>query len=98
MSDIGANPLADLRAQIDQLDDALVNLLAQRFAVLDQVVAIKARDQLPAAIPARVAQVLAHVQAKAQAAGMPVELADAVWRVIIDWSIAYEHSQLKGEK
>lgn len=95
---MGGASLSDLRAEIDRLDTELVKLLSQRFAVLDQVVAIKLRDNLPAAIPARVAQVIENVKAKAVAADMPPELAEAVWRTIIDWSIAYEHDLIEKAK
>ncbi|MFX8708183.1 chorismate mutase, partial [Acinetobacter baumannii] len=45
----GQEGLADLRAVIDRIDRDLVALLAERVRCLDQVIAVKARDNLPAA-------------------------------------------------
>lgn len=90
----GPHVLSDLRATIDRIDREIVALLAERVRCLDKVVDVKARENLPAAIPERVEEVVAHVRAQAQAAGMPPELAELLWRRLIDWSIAYEEQHL----
>jgi len=92
----GQNSLAELRETIDRLDRKIVALLAERVRYLDRVIAVKRRDNLPAAIPERVEEVVAHVRSEATAAGMPPDLAEALWRRLIDWSIAYEDGHLKG--
>lgn len=92
----GQEGLADLRAVIDRIDRDIVALLAERVRCLDQVIAVKARDNLPAAIPERIEGVVANVRAEAEAAGMPPDLAEALWRKLIDWSIAYEDRHLGG--
>lgn len=90
----GPHALSELRAAIDRIDRDLVTLLAERVRCLDKVVDVKTRENLPAAIPERVEEVVAHVRAQAQAAGMPPELAELLWRRLIDWSISYEERHL----
>lgn len=92
----GQEGLADLRAVIDRIDRDIVALLAERVKVLDQVIAVKSRDNLPAAIPDRIEGVVANVRGEAEAAGMPPDLAEEIWRRLIDWSIAYEDRYLGG--
>lgn len=92
----GQHSLAELRETIDRLDREIVALLAERVRSLERVIAVKRRDNLPAAIPERVEEVVAHVRSEATATGMPPDLAEALWRHLIDWSIAYEDGHLKG--
>lgn len=92
----GQHGLADLRAVIDRIDRDIVALLAERVQCLDEVIAVKTRDGLPAAIPERVEEVVAHVRAEADAVGLPPDLAEKLWRSLIDWSIAYEDRHLSG--
>jgi isochorismate pyruvate lyase len=87
--------LPELREIIDRIDREIVALLAERVRCLDRVIAVKLRDNLPAAIPERVEEVVAHVRSEATAAGMPPDLAEVLWRRLIDWSIAYEDDHLK---
>jgi isochorismate pyruvate lyase len=93
----GQHSLSELRSTIDRIDREIVALLAERVRCLDKVVAIKRRDNLPAAIPERVEQVVAHVRSEATAVGMPPDLAEMLWRRLIDWSIAYEDGHLKHD-
>jgi isochorismate pyruvate lyase len=86
--------LADLRKEIDDIDAALVDLLARRFAVVDRVIGVKLREGLPALLPERVEVVVARVRTLAVAAGIPADAAEAVWRALINQTIAYEEAVL----
>ncbi len=86
--------LSDLREVIDRIDRDLVALIAQRVRCLDRVVDVKRRDGVPAAIPERVEEVVVHVRAEAEAAGLPPDLAEMLWRNLIGWSIAYEERRI----
>jgi len=86
--------LETLRADIDQIDREIVALLARRFACVEQVVAVKAANGLPAHIPERVDEVIGRVRAQAQAKGLPADLTDTLWRAMIDWFIRYEDNLL----
>ena len=88
--------LPDLREVIDRIDRDLVALIAERVRCLDQVIAVKRREGIPAAIPERVEEVVAHVRAEAEAAGVPPDLAEMLWRNLIGWSIAYEEGHINN--
>ena len=90
--------MAELRAQIDALDAALVAGLADRARLIDRAAELKPAEGIPARVPERVAEVLAHVRAEAAARGFDAALAETLWRQIIDWSIAREELTLgKGD-
>jgi isochorismate pyruvate lyase len=86
--------MADIRAGIDQLDEELVRLFAQRAGYIDRAAVIKADVDLPARIGSRVEEVVANVRRHAVAYGLPPELVEKLWRRLIDWSIAREESRL----
>lgn len=91
-------PMAEIRAEIDRLDRELVTLLARRAACIDRAVTVKARERLPARIDARVEEVVANARAEASAAGLDPDLAEALWRRIVEWSIAREERALEGTR
>lgn len=81
--------MAQVRAGVDALDRTLVTLLAERQAYLDAAARIKPSREL-VRDSVRVEEVVARVKAAAQAAGLSVEIAEPVWRILIEHSIAYE--------
>ena len=86
--------MADLRAEIDRLDAALVALFAERTAYIDRAAEIKTRVLLPARIEARVEEVVANVRRHAVTHGLPPDKIEKLWRKLIDWSIAREEDRL----
>lgn len=86
-----------LRDQIDALDRELIRLLAKRASYIDRAVEIKAEAGLPASIPARIEDVVAKVKATAKAEGLDSEIAEEMWRKLIDWSIAREAQSIDFE-
>ncbi|WP_029289413.1 chorismate mutase [Cellulomonas sp. HZM] len=69
MSDLPAPippELARLRGSIDNIDAALIHLLAERFKATQRVGHLKAREGLPASDPGREVQQLARMRALAQ--------------------------------
>jgi isochorismate pyruvate lyase len=89
--------MADIRAEIDRLDSALMGLLAQRAAYIDRAAQIKAGISMPARIDDRVGEVLANVARHAAAAGLDAGPYTDMWRILIEWSIAREEKTL-GKK
>jgi isochorismate pyruvate lyase len=87
--------MADIRAGIDALDERLVRLFAERVAFIDRAAQIKARDDLPARIDARVTEVVDNVRRHAATYGLPPDLVEKLWRRLIDWSIAREETRLQ---
>ncbi|WP_323038274.1 chorismate mutase [Gemmobacter sp.] len=89
--------MGQLRAEIDRLDAALVALLAERSGFIDRAAQIKAGNGLPARIPGRVEEVVANVRRLAAAGGLAPDLAEDLWRRLIDWSIAREEAHLGAD-
>ncbi|MFE2432389.1 chorismate mutase [Streptomyces sp. NPDC059373] len=73
-----------LRGSIDNLDAALVHLLAERFKATQQVGELKAAHDLPAADPAREAQQIERLRAMAEDAHLDPAFAEKFLNFIID--------------
>ncbi|MGB3280030.1 MAG: chorismate mutase [Pseudorhodobacter sp.] len=86
--------MQDIRAEIDRLDVALIGLLAKRAGYIDRAAEVKTSVGLPARIDDRVEQVIANVRAEAKAQGLAPDLAESLWRHLVDWSIAREETVL----
>lgn len=86
--------MADIRAEIDRLDAALMALFAERAGYIDRAAQIKAGSGLPARIDERVEEVVTNVGQHARAAGLDPALYEAIWRDVIEWSIAREERVL----
>jgi len=86
--------MTEVRAEIDRVDAALVDLLAERWTYVDKAWVFK-RSPDEASVPWRNREVIEKVRARAETAGMPPEMAEALWRLIIGWGIQYEEERLK---
>ena len=81
--------MAELRAAIDLLDARLVALLAVRQAYIERAAELKTgRDQVRD--PARIEDVVAKVIAEGRKMGLSPNIAEPVWRTLIEASIAHE--------
>ncbi|KOT86459.1 chorismate mutase [Streptomyces sp. NRRL F-5755] len=72
-----------LRGSIDNLDAALVHLLAERFKCTQQVGELKARHNLPPADPAREATQIARLRTLAEDAKLDPAFAEKFLNFII---------------
>ena len=79
-----------LRAAIDALDREMAALLGRRTRLIDRAAEIKAGAGLPARIGARVEEVAANARRNAAAEGVDPDLAEALWRVMMEHFIAQE--------
>jgi len=84
-----------LRARIDRLDAQLVALLAERSRMIDEAARIKSREGLPARIDSRVEEVAANARKLAGKNGLDPELAEGLWRMMMEHFIAQEDRVLK---
>jgi isochorismate pyruvate lyase len=82
--------MAELRAEIDRIDAALVGLLTERMGYIDRAAELKPGIGMPARVDARVEEVVARVRAASAGQGFDADLAEALWRRLIEWSIARE--------
>ena len=89
--------MAALRVHIDALDARLIDLLAKRSRLIDRAAEIKAREGLPARIDSRVEQVAMLARERADAAGLNPDLAEDIWRLMMEYFIAQEDVQLGGK-
>ncbi|TCP62257.1 isochorismate pyruvate lyase [Rhodovulum bhavnagarense] len=86
--------MVELRAGIDALDRELVALLACRARFIDRAAELKQAAGLPARIGARVDEVLANARANARAAGLDPDLAERLWRDMVEWAIQHEEAAM----
>jgi isochorismate pyruvate lyase len=82
-----------VRAEIDRLDAAILDLVAERFGYVDRAWQLKTH-RAEAVVPWRIQQVIDKVRARAEQKGVPPELAEALWRQMIGWFIQYEEEKL----
>ena len=75
--------LAPHRAEIDAVDDELIEVLARRVGIVHRVAEIKAEHDLPSVMPDRIEQVVARNAARGAAKGIDPELVAAIYRLII---------------
>ena len=81
--------MTELRAAIDALDARLVALLAVRQAYIERAAQLKTgRDQVRD--PARIEEVVSKVIAEGRKAGLSPDIAEPVWRALIEASIKHE--------
>jgi chorismate mutase len=76
--------LSRLRSSIDNLDAALVHLLAERFKRTEEVGRLKAAHDLPPADPAREAAQIARLRGLAKAARLDPAVAERFLSFIIE--------------
>ena len=80
--------MADVRTEIDRIDEELVDLLAQRWGYVDRMWQLKQEKAQVASVPWRNREVIDRVRARASEKSMPPEMAEALWRQIIGWGTA----------
>ncbi|MDR0847725.1 MAG: chorismate mutase [Propionibacteriaceae bacterium] len=95
MSDIPPE-LAEARRSIDNLDAALIHLLAERFKVTQKVGLLKATLDLPPADPAREAEQIERLRRLAAESDLDPEFATKVIRFIMT-EVVRHHEQLRSE-
>ena len=88
--------MEEVRAEIDRIDSALVDLIGERFTFVDRAWQLK-QSPAEARVPWRIQQVIDRVRARAVEKGIPPELAEALWRQMIGWFIQYEEEKLRQQ-
>ena len=97
VSDIDDVPadLARLRSSIDNIDAALIHLLAERFKCTQAVGELKAARGMPPADPAREVAQVARLRALADEAGLDPQFAEAFLNFIIA-EVIHHHERIAG--
>jgi len=81
--------MLEVRQGVDALDRLLVQVLAERQRYMDAAARIKG-ERHAVRDNARVEEVVAKVKAAARDAGLSEQIAEPVWRTLIERCIAYE--------
>jgi chorismate mutase len=90
------NPsLEDYRASLDNLDNALIYLLTERFRITAKVGEYKRDHNLPPQDKKREAAQLEHIKIMAKHTGLDPEFAAKLLRLIVDEVVA-NHKKLRG--
>jgi isochorismate pyruvate lyase len=87
--------MTEVRAEIDRIDGALVDLVAERFGYVERAWQLKLEARQEANVPWRNQQVVDRVRARAAERGVPPDLIEALWRQMIGWFIQYEEEKLR---
>ena len=83
--------LASYRASIDNIDAALIHILAERFRITKAVGEYKARTNLPASDPGREERQIARLRALAEEAQLDPDFGEKFLRFIIEEVIRHHH-------
>ena len=87
--------LASYRSSIDNIDAALILLLAERFKITKQVGLHKARAGLPAADPERERQHIARLRELAASANLDPSFSEKLLRFVIS-EVVRHHELVRG--
>ena len=88
--------LAEYRASIDNIDAALVHMLAERFRCTKAVGVLKAKHDLPPADPAREQQQIARLRQLARDANLDPDFAEKFLNFIIREVIRHHEAIASG--
>ena len=81
--------MSEVREGVDRLDEEIVALLGERFRYMDAAARIKPRRDM-VRDEARKAEVIGNAKANAMAEGVPPDLVEAMWELLVERSIAHE--------
>ena len=88
--------LANYRASIDNIDAALIHILAERFRITKAVGAYKAEHALPASDPGREERQIARLRKLAADANLDPEFSEKFLRFIIQEVIRHHEQAQSG--
>lgn len=90
--------IADLRQEIDGVDEKLIKLLAERQRLVEAIIAVKQAEGIPARVPARVDYVIDRARVLARAHHLDPALAESIWSEMVEWFVAHEERTLDMKK
>ena len=90
--------LAAFRKSIDNIDAALIHMLAERFRITQAVGEYKAKATLPPADPDREARQIARLRKLSEEADLDPEFSEKFLRFIIDEVIRHHERAQQGKK
>ena len=88
--------LAAYRQSIDNIDAALIHMLAERFKITQAVGRYKAEHELPPADPGREEQQIARLRGLAESAQLDPEFSEKFLRFVID-EVIHHHERIRDD-
>ncbi len=79
----------DIRTAIDAIDQALLDLFAQRQGYVRRMAQLKQHPD-EAFDGERIETMVAAIRHRAEDLGLEADQVDVVWRTLIDWNVDYE--------
>ncbi|GAA1612304.1 chorismate mutase [Leucobacter chromiireducens] len=86
-----------LRSSIDNIDAALVHMLAERFRCTQEVGVLKAENEMPASDPSREARQIDRLRNLAEDAHLDPEFAEK-WFNFVVAEVIQHHTQIANER
>jgi len=90
-----AQELAGIRESIDNIDAALIHMLAERFKFTQKVGKLKATNDLPPSDPEREARQVARLRALAEEANLDPTFAEKWFHFVVK-EVIHHHEQARG--
>ena len=88
--------LSQFRRSIDNIDTALIHMLAERFRITQAVGQYKAESEMPPADPAREQEQIKRLRKLAEEAGLDPEFSEKFLRFVID-EVIHHHARIADE-
>ena len=88
--------LEELRQEIDQIDEELVTLFAERQKCAEKVAFVKSNKTL-VVDQMRIEEVITRVKRLAKEKGMSEKIAESLWRKLIELTIDYEYAVIESQ-
>jgi len=89
--------MTEVRTEIDRIDAALVDLIAERFGYVERAWQLKLGAGQEMNVPWRNQQVIDKVRARAAERQLSPDLCEALWRQMIGWFVQYEEERLRDQ-
>ena len=91
-----SDALQSVRTRLDEIDRRLIEVLAERQRLIEEVAAIKADPMLPLQDAARETELLKRVRALAENSGLDSYFVESIYRRILDHSTRYQAARQNG--
>lgn len=87
----------DVRAELDRIDRALLELFAERHRYVTRVAEIKTEPH-EAYDPTRIEAIISKQRARADELDLDEDQAELIWRTLISWNVNYEKGIIAAKR
>lgn len=86
---------SDIRTEVDRIDNALIDLLAERHGYVTRMAALK-NDPAEAFDAERIESMVVKRRILAEESKGDADQIETLWRVLIDWNVDYERGIIEA--